>query len=129
MVKARRKAFEEITSPGGNAWRVELKPGSKSGYVGVIPVKGKWQARGYDCVKQQQRSLPGLFNLPQDAAVQVAKFAQYFSRGGEKIPSPKKVARRGTGMIDCLHVYAVVYLQMLFDSCLQGNWPKLSRRR
>ena len=100
MVKAKPKAYEEHASPGGSRWRLRLTPGSASGYYGVIQNKGKskWQGMGYDPNKQTRRPLPGLFEKPQDAAVQVARFDARFRLGAEKIPSPKKHAARGTGV-------------------------------
>ena len=97
MAKAKPRAFEEHASPGGTRWRLRLAPGSASGYYGVIKNKGKWQGMGYDQNKQTRRSLPGLFEKPQDAAAQVARFDARFKDGILKIPSPKKYAERGTG--------------------------------
>jgi hypothetical protein len=76
---------------------LQLKPGNKSGYYGVIPNKGKWQGKGYDPRKKAKGSLPGLYDKPQDAAMQVARFEGWCKRGTRKIPSPKKCAPRGTG--------------------------------
>ena len=55
---------------------LEKAPLSKTGYVGVIEVKGKYQARiqvpgdGRGGTKKRgQHSLPGLFDTPRDAAI------------------------------------------------------------
>jgi hypothetical protein len=98
MVKAKPKAYEEYTSPGGTERRLRLAPGTASGYYGVIKNKGKWQGMGYDRNKQSRRPLPGLHEKPRDAARQVALFDATFKDGSLKIPSPKKYAERGTGV-------------------------------
>ena len=74
MVKAKPKAYEEYTSPGGTERRLRLAPGTASGYYGVIKNKGKWQGMGYDRIKQTRRPLPGLWKEAQDAAKMVADF-------------------------------------------------------
>ena len=104
MVKAKPKEYyyEEYSSPGGTQWRLRLAPGTASGYYGVIKNKGKWQGMGYDPNKQKRRPLPGLYDEPKDAAVQVATFDSFLKLGTEKIPNPKKYAERGTGVC-CFH--------------------------
>jgi hypothetical protein len=101
MVKAKPKAYEDYTPPGGTERRLRLAPGTASGYYGVIKNKGKWQGMGYDPNKQSRRALPGLYAKPQDAAVQVAMFDATFKDGAWDIPSPKKYAERGSG-VPCL---------------------------
>jgi hypothetical protein len=55
MVKAKLKAYEDYTPPGGTERRLRLAPGTASGYYGVIKNKGKWQGMGYDPNKQSRR--------------------------------------------------------------------------
>ena len=47
---------------------LELNPGSETGFKHVIKVKGKYQARIYDEKEKRQRSLPGTFETPKEAA-------------------------------------------------------------
>ena len=47
---------------------LELNPGTEIGYKNVIKVKGKYQARIYVEKEKRQRSLPGTFNTPEEAA-------------------------------------------------------------
>ena len=139
MVKAKPKEYEDFTSPGGTQRRLRLAPGTASGYYGVIKNKGNWQGMGYDPKKQSRRPLPGLFEKPQDAAAQVAKFDSRFKLGTEKIPSPKKYAKRGSGIcaacrdlpmpwqsIDCFDADCLSRLRAQARSCRRSG--RLSRR-
>ena len=79
--------------------RLELAPGTKSGYVGVRPNNSKskpWQA--WLSLKGEKRRTVGSYKHPQDAAVAraAAKVA-----GAHLLRSPRKQASRKTGAAAC----------------------------
>ena len=71
---------------------LEMKPGSETGYKNVIKVKGKYQARLYDEKEKRQRSLPGTFNTPEEAA----KYRAVFKKNGFVLAPAKPRQPRGS---------------------------------
>ena len=83
-----------------DATQFDLKknPYSKTGYVGVIEVKGKFQARVQvpgdgrgGATGRKQHSVPGLFDTPAEAALMRAKVMYEMKKGhGGRIVVPPK---------------------------------------
>ena len=78
---------------------LQLAPLSATGYVGVINVKGKYQARIQvpgdgrgGTTKRRQHSLPGLFDTALDAAISRASIIKSMkeSNAGGKLEAPPK---------------------------------------
>ena len=92
MVKAKPKEYEDVTSPYGSNWRLQLKPGNKSGYYGVIPNKGKWQGMGYDPRKQEGEAVAAR-SLRQAAGCghTGGKVRGMVQAGHENDPQPQEV--------------------------------------
>ena len=73
---------EAVAKENRDAFQLERSPRSRTGFVNVIEVKGKYQARLQvpgdgrgGCTKRKQYSLPGLFDTPEEAAVLLAAAA------------------------------------------------------
>ena len=83
-----------------------LKPGTKSGYYGVIPNGKRWRARVYKPSKQKWDDA-GTYNNPRDAAIQAAIAQQEVEKGFGYMYSPlKERARTGAYSLrsSCLRV-------------------------
>ena len=74
---------------------LEVNPGTKIGYKNVIKVKGKYQARIYDEKEKRQRSLPGTFNTPEEAA----KYRAVFKKNNFVLAPAKPRQPRGSGAV------------------------------
>ena len=75
--------------------RLQLAPGTQSGYIGVRPNKSRkrpWQAWVH--IKGEKRRCLGSFEKKTDAAV---TRAAAISCGVESLPSPRKQAARNSG--------------------------------
>ena len=95
---AQSRAFVAALSAAQRA-ELELKrnPYSDTGFVGVIKVKGKFQARLQvpgdgkgGTKKRKQHSLPGLFDTAEDAAVNLAVIKKALKDAGEEASTPPK---------------------------------------
>ena len=89
---------EAVAKENRDAFQLERSPRSRTGFVNVIEVKGKYQARLQvpgdgrgGCTKRKQYSLPGLFDTPEEAAVLLAAIKRDMkaSTGGKLIAPPK----------------------------------------
>ena len=89
---------EAVAKENRDAFQLERSPRSRTGFVNVIEVKGKYQARLQvpgdrrgGCTKRKQSSLPGLFDTPEEAAVLLAAIKRDMkaSTGGKLIAPPK----------------------------------------
>ena len=78
------------------SWRpistLEAVPGSETGFKNVIKVKNKYQARIYDEKEKRQRSLPGTFETPEEAA----KYRAIFKKRGFVLAAAKPRQHRGS---------------------------------
>ena len=74
---------------------LEVNPSTEIGYKNVIKVKGKYQARIYDEKEKRQRSLPGTFNTPEEAA----KYRAVFKKNGFVLAPAKPRQPRGSGAV------------------------------
>ena len=94
----KKKPMEtEIVEGAGASSRVTLilKPGTKSGYYGVIPNGKRWRARVYKPSKQKWDDV-GTYNTARDAAIQAAIAQQEVDKGFGYMYSPlKERARTG----------------------------------
>ena len=100
--------------------RLELKPGSKSGYVGVRPNLSKkrpWQAWLQD---GGQRKTVGNYKHRQEAAVAraVAKAA-----GAHLLRSPRKQAARNSGAVPNPHRITSLVLDCPYPSSIVLSQP------
>ena len=68
---------------------VILKPGTKSGYYGVMPNGKRWRARVYKPSKQKWDDV-GTYDTPRDAAIQAAIAQQEVDKGFGCMYSPLK---------------------------------------
>ena len=101
--------------------RLELKPGSNSGYVGVRPNPSKkrpWQAWLQD---GGRRKTVGNFKHPQEAAVAraVAKAA-----GAHLLRSPRKQAARNSGAVPRPNPHRITSLGLVpihYRSCSHSH--------
>ena len=84
---------------------LELEPSdkSKTGFVNVIEVKGKFQARlqvpgdGRGCSKKRkQHPLAGVFDSAEEAAVNLALYKKALKEAGESVASPPKQNKKHT---------------------------------
>ena len=69
-----------------------VKPGSRSGYYGVIPAGDKWQARVYKPEKQRWEAID-TFDTAREAAIYAA-LAKKDREAGLPMPSPLKRRHR-----------------------------------
>ena len=91
-------AREAVAKENRDELQLERTPWGKTGFVNVIEVKGKYQARLQvpgdgrgGCTKRKQYSLPGLFDTPEEATVLLAAIKRDMkaSTGGKLIAPPK----------------------------------------
>ena len=91
-------AREAVAKENRDELQLERTPWGKTGFVNVIEVKGKYQARLQvagdgrgGSTKRKQCSLPGLFDTAEDAAVMLAAYKREMkaSTGGKLFVPPK----------------------------------------
>ena len=93
-----REMKELVAAADKSKYELKRNPLSKTGFVGVIEVKGKFQARLQvpgdgrgGSMKRRQYSLPGLFDTAEDAALYLARMEESMkeSNDGRLIVPPK----------------------------------------
>ena len=95
---AQMRAFVAALSAAERAeLMLKRNPYSDTGFVGVIKVKGKYQARLQvpgdgkgGTRKRKQHALPGLFDIAEDAAVHLAAYKKALKDAGEDVATPPK---------------------------------------
>ena len=103
--------------------RLELAPGTRSGYVGVRQTKSKkrpWQS--WLALKGEKRRNVGSFTTPQEAAVARAAAK---AGGVHLLPSPRKQAPRKSGAAACLlpSIPASLSLPITLVALLESHDP------
>jgi len=113
--------------------RLQLAPGTKSGYTGVRPCKSKknpWQA--WLSLKGEKRRNVGSFKTPRDAAV--ARAAAKAS-GAHLLRSPRQQAPRTKGAAACRlppiapSLFVPIHLTAVLDSHDPGQENALRKAR
>ena len=95
--------------------RLELAPGTRSGYIGVRPTNSKkrpWQA--WVALKGEKRRNVGSYKTPQEAAVARAAAK---AGGVHLLPSPRKQAPRKSGAAACLRPSMAPLSLPIYHAC------------
>lgn len=117
MTKKKPVQTEIVEGSGASAGLVLiLKPGSLSGYYGVIPNGKGWRARVYKSSKQKWDDA-GTYNTPRDAAIQAAIAQRELDKGfGWQYSPLKKRPQKGplcalAHALLCLHTSSSTHLR------------------
>ena len=100
MAAAMRDLVASMSAAERAALVLQKSPWSSTGFVNVIKVKNKFQARlqvpgdgrGGER-KRKQDALPGLFDTAEEAAIHLAAFKKALKDAGEAVPSVPKASR------------------------------------
>ena len=101
MAAAMRDHVRSLSAAERAALVLPKNPYSSTGFVGVIMVKNKFQARlqvpgdgrGGN-KKRKQSSLPGLFDEAEEAALHLAAYKKALKDAGEAVSSPPKLDKK-----------------------------------
>ena len=76
----------EQQEDGPDGLTLELSPASATGYFNVVKIGKKYYAKISQTWPQPQRTLPGGFDTPREAAIRYAQFWAANEGCGEELP-------------------------------------------
>ena len=101
MAAAMRDYVAALSAAERTALVLKKSPWSSTGFVNVIKVKNKYQARLQvpgngrgGSKKRKQCALPGLFDTAEEAALHLAAYKKALQDAGEAVSSPPKQDKR-----------------------------------
>ena len=101
MAAEMRDFVAAMSAADRDALVLERSPWSNTGFINVIKVKNKFQARLQvpgdgrgGTKKRKQCSLPGLFDTAEEAAIHLAAYKKALKKEGEPISSPVKLDKK-----------------------------------